>query len=264
MSLLDKFSLRGKNALISSPEYVYGPEIAIGLAEAGANVWLCGECTKSLDEVAAQMEKAGYKAAGKIEYHQGTAESAVELADKVRKELKTLDIFVENGNNVPTTGWARDDFNTINDLFQRLQTGFILTVQQLGIIMSDQGFGSVILVTDIHGLVGCDIHNYDNAPEMFDKAFSYEYGYIKGSYVNYTKQAAGFLGKYTARCNCLAYGPLEGNDPKAFGDAIIRHSHIKRLAQADDVKAAAVFLASDASSFITGQTIAVDGGYTVK
>ena len=137
MSLLDKFSLRGKNALISSPEYVYGPEIAIGLAEAGANVWLCGECTKSLDEVAAQMEKAGYK-------------------------------------------------------------------------------------------------------------------------------AAGFLGKYTARCNCLAYGPLEGNDPKAFGDAIIRHSHIKRLAQADDVKAAAVFLASDASSFITGQTIAVDGGYTVK
>lgn len=264
MSLMDKFSLQGKNALIGFPENIYGIEIACGLCEAGANVWLAGDQDDKLAAVAAEMTKAGCTAAGCIHYTQnGTIEEATAFADAIRTQMKTLDIFVENGGNDTPSGWVHS-LETINELFQKKQTGLILTVQQLGVVMSEQGFGSMLFISDIHALVGCDIHNYADANELWDEHFSLEYGYIKGSYVNYTKQVAGFLGKYNARCNCIAYGPLEGKSNKAFGDAIVRHSHIKRLASADDVKTMAVFLASDASSFVTGNTFAVDGGYTVK
>jgi NAD(P)-dependent dehydrogenase (short-subunit alcohol dehydrogenase family) len=140
----------------------------------------------------------------------------------------------------------------------------MLTVKHLGLIMAAQGFGSMIFVSDYAALVGFDRQNYINTPEKFEQDFSLNYGFVKGSYVNYVRQAAGYLGEHNARCNCIAYAPLAENVPEGFSKAFIRHSHLKRLATARDIKAAVVFLASDASAYITGITLPVDGGYTAK
>ncbi len=259
----NQFSLKGKNALISSPEYVYGVEIAAGLYEAGAKVWFCGSNMDALRDAAQKLEKSGGRVEGLIEYHQLDEKNAISLAGEVREKLGTLDIFVDNGSNVLLKGWVHT-FEEIYDNLKRTQLGLMLTVKHLGMLMAEQGSGSVIFVSDYAALVGCDVQNYVDAPEKFDEDFSLDYGFVKGSYVNYARQAAGYLGEHDVRCNCIAYAPLENTVPLGFADSFIKHSHIKRLATPGDIKAAAVFLASDASSYITGITLPVDGGYTAK
>lgn len=258
MSILDRFSLKGKKALVYSPEYVYGADIAAGLTEAGAQVWLCGADEAALKDVAA---KTG--AVGVFAYQQGTKAAADELAAFIRNTMGGIDVYVDNGSQNHMTGWFHS-YQEILDKFAITQRGLMLTVQAVGIIMAEQKRGSVIFVSDYAALVGCDVHNYVGCPEEMAKDFSVDYGYVKGSYVNYARQAAGFLGDAGCRCNTIAFAPMAGTKPAAFEEAFIKHSHIRRMAESQDVKDIAVFLASDASTYITGTTIPVDGGYTAK
>ena len=140
----------------------------------------------------------------------------------------------------------------------------MLTVQSLGHLLKEQGHGSVLLVSDYGALVGYDPENYQDSPERNPMDFSYLKGFIGGGAVNYVRQASNYLAEHGCRCNALAFSPLESSCPDGFAQAFIRHSQIKRLLTPADVAAAAVFLASDASSFITGVTLPVDGGYTAK
>ncbi len=263
MSVLDRFSLKGKKALVYAPQFEFGTDVASGLAEAGAQVWLCGEDKAALDAAAAEMAAAGVPAAGVHEYHQGTEEAAQALAAFVKSEMGGLDVYVDNGAQQHMTGWVHS-YEEICRSFERAQLGLMLTVKNLGTILAEQGSGSVIFLTDYTALVGCDVHNYKDCPEEFEKDFSVDNSYIKGSYVNYARQAAGYLGEANCRCNAIAFGPKAGTKPESFNEAFIKHSHIRHLASAEDVKGIAVFLASDASAFITGTTIPVDGGYTAK
>lgn len=263
MNILDSYSLKGKKALVYSPQYIYGEEITIGLCEAGAEVWLCGEDKNALQTLADRVYSDGYKIQDIIEYHQGKELAAEELSQAVQDKMGTLDIFVDNGSNELLKGWVHD-YNTIYENLKRTQLGLMLTVKHLGMIMANQGFGSMIFVSDYLALVGCDHQNYVDAPEKLDNDFSLNYGFVKGSYVNYVRQAAGYLGEHNARCNCIAFAPLVENVPEGFSKAFIKRSHLKRLAIPHDIKAAVVFLASDASTYITGITLPVDGGYTAK
>lgn len=263
MNILNKFSLEGKKALIYAPEYVYGKDIAAGLAEAGAQVWLCGGDIAALEKVAADLAAEGVKVSGIVEHKQGTDAAALALSDYIKNTMGGVDIYVDNGSQQHLSGW-KHSYEDILESFRLTQLGLILTIQKVGTIMAEQGRGSVIFVSDYAALVGCDVQNYKDCPEEFEKDFSIDNGYIKGSYVNYARQAAGYLGEANCRCNTIAYGPKAGTKPASFEEAFIKHSHIRRLATAEDIKGIAVFLASDASEFITGTTIPVDGGYVAK
>ena len=259
----DNFSLKDKKALIVFPEAAYGLQIAEGLCEAGAEVFLCGACAEGLKSVNSLIASQGYQAAILMEYKQGTDKAAEELTRKAREEMGRVDCFVYIDPGIYLSGWDHE-FEEIAENLRITQTGFMLTVKHIGALMAESGQGSVLFVTDYAALVGCDIQNYADAPEIFDNDFSLDYGYVKGSYVNYTRQAAGYLGENNIRCNSIAYAPLEGMKPGGFEDAFIKHSHLKRMASDQDIKGAAVFFASDASRYITGVTLPVDGGYTAK
>lgn len=263
MNILEKFSLSGKSALITNPEYPYGVEIAQGLQAAGASVWLAGADPDILHQISNRLLEKGCQISGYFPYKQGTETAALALSDAIKKELPSLNILVDNSSGHTLHGWDHT-FDEIFDQMQFTQLGLMLTVKHLGALMADQGHGSVIFVSDYAALAGCDPQNYNNCPQDRDTDFSIDYGFVKGSYVNYARQAAGYLGAHNCRCNCIAYGPLTGTRNAGFEEAFIRHSHLKRLAGKEDVAAAAVFLASDASAYITGITLPVDGGYTAK
>ena len=257
-NILNRFSLAGRNALIVCPENPYGAEIAAGLASAGAKIYLAGPDEAALKEVArvlANVEDI-------FVYDHCTKAQTLAMAEAAKAAMGSIDILVENSADTCVTGWDQD-FETIHRQLQKAHLGTMLTVQAIGTIMGQQKKGAVLLVTDYGALVGYDIQNYGESAD-FDKDFSLVKGFIKGGAVNYARQAAGFLGENGCRCNAIAYAPMEESIDSGLQQAIIRHSHIKRTITAEEVAAAAVFLCSDAASFVTGITMAVDGGYTAK
>lgn len=263
MDLLNRFSLDGKKALINGGEFPLSFEIASGLCEAGAEVFLCGADWDALAAKAECLQKNGAKAGGLFFYEQGTKAASLKLVEWIRSDIGTLDIFIDNSSHGLHKGWDLT-FDEIYDDLKRTQLGLMLTVQQVGAYMADQRRGSVIFITDTSALVGCNVHLYEEAPQKFDEDFSLTYGFVKGSFVNYARQAAGFLGEHGIRCNCIALAPQEKDVPEGFAAAFIRQTHLKRMTAKEDIQSAVVFLASDASSFITGVTLPVDGGYTAK
>lgn len=257
MNVFEKFSLLGKNALIICPENPYGHEIAIGLHYAGANVYLAG------NKEAHTALWTDIPVAGWFDYEHGDIQSAAQLEINVRERMEALDIVVENGLYTAMSGWNQS-YEVISTELCSTHLGMMLTVQALGRILADQGHGSVILVADYGALVGYDVQNYAECPEMLDGQFALLKGFVSGGIVNYARQASNYLAEHGCRCNALAFGPLAGSSPKAFEKVFIRHSQVKQLLSPEDVACAAVFLASDASAFITGITLPVDGGYTAK
>ena len=138
----------------------------------------------------------------------------------------------------------------------------MLTVQSIGRILAEQGHGSMILITDYGALVGYDVQNYTSG--QMDDDFSLVKGFIKGGAVNYVRQTSNYLAEHGCRCNALALAPLEGMKSAEFEGQYIRHSQVKRMMKATDLASALIFLGSDASQYITGITLPVDGGYTAK
>ena len=131
-------------------------------------------------------------------------------------------------------------------------------------IMKKQHSGSVINIGSFMGLVGLETANYDGT-NMYNGNPSPIYFYEKGGMVNFTRWASSILGSDNIRVNAIHPGGLmEDHLPAEFVKNYSARTTLGRLASQEDLKGIIVFLASDASSYITGTNIPVDGGYTAK
>ena len=245
----NKFSLQGKNVLVICPENNWGPDVVKGLAAAGCKVFLAGPNEDAM--------KAIEGAAGYYVYDHSTKAQALAMVEAAKAALGTIDAMVENSLYTNVRGWDQS-YATIYQQLEGTHLGMMLTVQAVGNAMAEQGKGSVILMTETAALSGYDVHNYKDAPQQFDADFSLVKGFIYGGAINYTRQAAGFLGENGCRCNCLVCAPCGGE--AGFTEAYLRHSHLKTPAVGANIADAVCFLASDAASYITGEVIKVDGG----
>ena len=256
----EAFHVKGKKILLLNPDKPYGREAARGLLSEGAELWLCAGEPGAL---AAAGEELGVGAERRYPYTPGTEEAAGRLAAWAEANMGAPDavVVVNPGSRLET--WT-PEFDELNASLFSAQTGLMLTVKRLGLLLAKAGRGSVLFLTDFGALVGYDPWNYEGDPALFARDFVLDRGFIAGSYVNYARQAAGFLGEHGVRCNALAFGPLPEPGHPGFGEAVVRHSHLKRLLSAEDIKNAVCFMVSDASRFITGVTLPVDGGYTAK
>ena len=249
----DHFSLKGKTALVVCPENTYGAQLVESLLSASAQVWVAGDPEKM-----PQLSVAGI-----IPYQHGDPNSAAALENTIREQIGELDILVENGMDTDLTGWE-PTYPQILEALNKSHLGTMLTVQSVGRIMAQQGHGSVILISGYGALVGFDLQNYIQCTAYTPTDFSLVKGFIQGGNVNYARQASNYLAEHGCRCNTLALAPMEGTIPDGFASQFIRHAQVKRLLKAEDITNALIFLASDASAYITGITLPVDGGYTAK
>ena len=250
------FDLTGKKAFVTGASRGIGRVIAVALAEAGADVALVARSADGLAETAEAVDAVGRKALvipADVTSYDAVAAAASAAIDS----LGEVDIVVNNagGSNfmVPfgdlrLSGWDK--------LLQLNLSSAVYVCHAFAHHLLDRGQGSVINVASVAGVAA--------APLMSS------YGAAKAGLISLTKTLAFEWGQAGVRVNALCPGwtATELNrtlweDP-AIGPATVASSAMKRWAAAEEMGGPAVFLASDASSFMTGQTLVVDGGQTIS
>ena len=248
------FSLAGKKALVTGASRGIGEVIAVAFAQAGADVALAARTEAGLAETAAAVRAAGRQAV--VIPADLTSRDAAEQVVKVAlRELGQLDIVVNNAGGSSFAVPFLDTRQSGWDKVIRLNLDSTMWIcQAAGAHMLARGTGCVINVASVAGLAG--------AP------FLASYGAAKAAVVNLTKTLAIEWGRSGVRINALCPGWTATDLNRAMWDtpdggaATIANVPMARWGRAEEMAGPAVFLASDASSFMTGQVLAIDGGQT--
>jgi NAD(P)-dependent dehydrogenase (short-subunit alcohol dehydrogenase family) len=263
MNVIDSFRLNGRTAIVTGGAGRYGKQIVAALAEAGATVFIASRNLEKLEETAAtfRAEKLDVRAA---QLDLGDTASCDRLVAEIMKQTGRIDVLV---NNSVTRcgcggGWKKPLDSYDASLHVNASGTFYLTAA-VGEVMKKQRSGSIINIGSFMGLVGPEFANYEGTDMRGNPCPIYFYE--KGGLANFTRWAASVLGEYNVRVNAIHPGGLmEPHLPEAFVKNYSARTQLGRLASQEDLKGVIVFLASDASSYLTGTNIPVDGGYTAK
>jgi NAD(P)-dependent dehydrogenase (short-subunit alcohol dehydrogenase family) len=258
MNTIDSFRLDHRIALVTGGAGIYGVHISRALAEAGAHVVVASRDQEKCVTVAAKLRDDGFKASSEV-LDLGSEQSIVALRERIVSDFGRLDVLFNNavaragGDPSTTTGEEWESPMQINS------TGLFLSCKIFGEQMVNQRSGAIVNIASIYGIVGPDFHIYEGT-EMTSPA---NYAFSKGGMISLTRYLASYYGKFGIRVNAISPGGFRTEDqPERFVDQYIKKTLLGRMAVADDIKGAAVFLASDASRYVTGQNLAVDGGWT--
>jgi len=272
---LNKFSLEGKKALVVGARRNMGKAFALGLAEAGADVAVTDINMESgqLHKVSKEIEAMGRKSLA-LKADISSEKEVKELVKNVVEEFGTIDILM----NVAVMYHPKSMVDLDEDSWEKLTNvnlkGYWLMIQEVSPIMIQQNSGSIINLTSRGGLKA-----------HADKAMG-NYAIIKSGIAMMTRQYCRYLGPYNIRVNAIAPSLVEWEEFPGTENRKKNNKEVKRkkkevteaekfeawltgpenlplgrVATFDEMANAAVFLASDASSYITGTILNVDGGY---
>jgi NAD(P)-dependent dehydrogenase (short-subunit alcohol dehydrogenase family) len=251
------FSLQDKVAIVTGASRGIGASIARHFASAGANVVLASRKLEALAAVAARIEEAGGKALA-VAAHTGKVDNLRELVQAAVKRFGKVDVLVNNAATNPYFGPLCDVTDAAwEKTFEVNLKGYFFAAREVIAHLQGRGAGgSIVNVSSIAGLRG--------AP------FQGVYGMTKAAVISMTKTLAQELGGTGIRVNAIAPGLVDTRFSAALveNDEVRRHivdrTVLGRHAQPDEIAGAAVFLASDASSYVSGHTLVVDAGYTIS
>lgn len=261
MSILEQFSLDGKVALVTGGAGLYGRQILAALAQAGARTFVASRNIKVLETLAAEHQRQGHNVAA-LQFDQSDENSILALRDNIMKQSGRIDVLVNNAVLRPMKKGYEDEARTFAESMKVNATGLFVITRAFGEVMAEQKQGSIINIGSIYGVVGPDPTNY-RGTDM--NGWGVDYYFHKGGIINFTRFVASYYGRYGVRCNCVSPGGLRtAGMPEAFVRQYSDHTVLGRLANDTDLMGVIVLLASDASAYITGTNIAVDGGYTAK
>lgn len=262
------FSLKNKTAIVTGALGLLGKKHCEALAQAGANVVVA-----DLDESGAETfaECLGEQHGGlKVDV---TSEQSLKIArDKIITRYGSIDILVNNAainDMFENPGMAKELLAFENyplDAFKKSLdvniTGVFLASQIFGSVMAEQGSGSIINIASTYGVVGPDqtIYRDECGEQTFYK--SPVYPVTKGAVVNFTRFLAAYWGNKGVRVNTLSPGGVENSQNEFFIQNYSAKTLLGRMAKPTDYQGALVFLASEASAYMTGANLIVDGGWT--
>lgn len=261
MEVLDMFSLKGKVALATGGAGLYGRQIVEALAEAGAKTFTAARNRDALEKVAVAHRDKGRDVTA-LQYDQSDEDSVLALRDQIMEQAGTIDILVNNSVARPMKNGFQSDASTFAYSMAVNATGLFVITRAFGDIMAEKESGSIINIGSIQGLIGPDPTIYRGTNMS---GWSPDYFFHKGGIINFTRFVGSYYGLQNVRCNCVAPGGYQTPDhPEPFVRQYSDKTFLGRLATDTDLKGIIVFLASEASAYITGTTIPVDAGYTAK
>ena len=271
-----RFDLSGRVAVVTGAAGLLGKEHCRALRDAGARVVAIDASEPALREAADALEVGPY-ANGRpapIEWMQLDVTSRVAL-ERAREAILgwfgRVDVLVNNaalnerveaGTPAHATRFeahAADDFRRALDVNV---TGVFLAAQVLGQPMAEAGRGSIVQIGSTYGLVGPDqsLYRRTDGTQTFYKSPAYPAS--KGAVTAFTRYLACYWGPRGVRVNTLCPGGIENGQDEAFRARYAERTPLGRMGRRDELGGALLFLASDASSYVTGATLVVDGGFT--
>lgn len=255
MHVRELFDLSGQTAIVTGGGRGLGKQIATALAECGANIVLCSRNVAACKEVSEKLQEFGVRTLA-LSCDVGDPEEVNGVVHEALSQFGSIDILFNNSGTswgAPATDMPLDKWEKV---FRVNARGTFLMSQAVGREMIKQKRGVIINIASVAGLTG-------SYPEVLDAV---GYNASKGAIITLTKDLAVKWARYGIRVNAIAPGFFPTKMAKAVmeknRDRILLGTPLGRFGGDDDLKGAAVFLASRASAYVTGHVLTVDGGQT--
>ena len=256
MGVLDMFRLEGKVAVVTGGSRGLGLQIAEGLGEAGATVAITARREPGLRDAEQHLQQQGITTTSVVCDISDNDQVEAAVRDVVDR-FGRIDILVNNAGatwgapfeDMPVEAWQKVIRTNVDGTY------FVSHAVGMQMIKAGRG-GRVINIASVAGLRGSDPHVMPTLP----------YNTSKGAVVNFTRALAATLAEHNITVNCICPGffptRMSSVTIERAREAIINATPLRRLGGEQDLKGIAVLFASDASAYITGQVIAIDGGAT--
>lgn len=249
------FSLHGRTALVTGGSRGLGLEIAQGLGESGARVAIAARRREWLDDALRSLQSVGIDALA-ITGDVADPAAAGRMVDEITAAFGRIDILVNAAGRTWGAPSVEMPLERWHEVMEANATGTFLMSQAAGRGMIERGYGRIINVASVAGLAG-------TPPDVMDAV---GYSASKGAIIALTRDLAVKWARHGVTVNALAPGFF----PTRMSEKVIARAGARldawipvgRVGKAGELKGAAIFLASDAASYVTGQVIAVDGGLT--
>ena len=262
------FSLNHKVAVVTGALGLLGKQHCLALSEAGAAVIVCDLNEEACNDFAFSLEGDSMGVGTDIT----SLASLTKLKDRILEKHKKIDVLVNNAaiNDMFENPGAAAELSKFEnyplDLWEKSLkvniTGTFLCSQVIGSYMAAQGFGSIINIASTYGITAPDqsLYKKEDGSQEFYKSPAYPA--TKGAIISFTRFLAAYWGEMGVRVNCLSPGGVENNQEDYFIRNYSKRTPLGRMAAPSDYKGAIVFLASEASSYMTGANLIIDGGWT--
>jgi NAD(P)-dependent dehydrogenase (short-subunit alcohol dehydrogenase family) len=255
----DPFTLEEHTVLLTGAAGLFGRGLARALAEAGATVIIASRNAEKLQAVAEEETSRGHQVFAEG-FDQGDETSILALHARLEDRFGPLHGLVNNSVLRPMKG-ANGSAAQFEESMRVNATGLMLMHRIFGSTMAEAGRGSIVNIGSIQGMVGPSYELYAGT-SMGD--MPPDYFFHKGGMLNLTRFYAALYGPRNVRVNCVSPGGFFNNQPDSFVQRYSEHTMLNRMADDNDLGGALVFLLSEASRYITGMNLPVDGGYTGK
>jgi NAD(P)-dependent dehydrogenase (short-subunit alcohol dehydrogenase family) len=264
------FDLHGKVAVVTGAAGLLGREHCTALAEAGARVVVTDLDGAACESVAESLSEDHRVAALGLAADITQPDSVEALGERVMSSFGQIDILVNNAAIDDKFSSAAPDESRFEhysvERFRRMLEvnviGTFLCAQRLGRRMAARRTGSIINVASTYGLVGPqqDLYRRADGTQSFFKSPGYPTS--KGAVLQFTRYLATYWGKLGVRVNALSPGGVAQDPDPVFVANYAQRTPLGRMAEVSDYRGALLFLASDASAYMTGANLVVDGGWT--
>lgn len=254
MSVWDLLSLKDKVVLITGGGGLYGSHMVRALAEAQGTVITASRSREKSEKLAAELNSEGFSVHVDT-VDQAEHESVLKLKQNIQDKFGRLDVFVNNAVARPMSRYD-DPLEAFAESMRINSTGMFDITREMAGLIGHSGGGSIVNISSMQGMFSADFSLYegtgmDSPPD---------YHFHKGGMIALTKYLACKLAPEKIRVNCISPGGLFANQAEDFLARYNRKVPVGRMAGPDDIKGAVVFLASEASAYVNGENILMDGG----
>ena len=249
--------LSGRNAIVTGGARGIGAAAALALAREGANIVVADLIDAS--ETVRQVESLGQKAIV-VETNVAVQQDVRQMVERAIEAFGHIDILVNNAGVVHRDSLLETSEATWDRVVGVILKGTFLCIQAIYPHMRERKYGKIVNVSSISGIIGGAVSKIDDSPEKMRGRSGPAYAASKGGVITLTRWIAKDVAKDGIFVNSVAPGACETDMTKGF-DYNVSVLPIPRMGTPDEMAAAIAFLASDASSYITGQVLNVDGGW---